>query len=619
MTGHRKNHRFNRTQNLPLLQIRIIIIYIESLQLLFRDDDMAAVDADLNELSHHLRFLLFETGIGLSQAAIEHFISLAHGDCLKRLQRAALNEQLITKPLAASQIQVFISDLQSQMKKNHPASLFYQWHLLRFELNESIANEALALAYRQGWHAEIEQQAKGHPTLWSWLNAAFNPEDALTFLEQWGCIGHPYHPNFRCKSGLSRREVMQYSPEFNARISLHWAALKRDRAHTTESTTAYQHLLASHFPWAYQKWSEQLRFKHLNPDAYFPVPVHPWQWRNQITTLFAQLIDDKDLELIPHLQHCKPSMSFRTMIPQGSGSCHLKLATAIHTTSSLRTVSPASVDNGPALSLWLTTLFAQHDHYQQSLFLAGDLAGLNVMHPNIPLHQRNQLALLVRANPLQWCSDNQRIVPLAALFAQSPLSKKSLLAEIIDASLLPADHYFATYCRCVLAGQIDLLLRYGIALESHQQNTLVNFSNHLPVSLVIRDLGNIKISTHAFYEDLPKPVLHPSSTITTDKLEAVCNQFIHANLQCNLAYWIHHIHYHYGIPQQTLWQTVYLCVKSLLNNLAPTVNPAVHAWFQEQLLARDWAYKSLLSMRLNPVKDRDVFTPVSNLLSPFHK
>lgn len=578
---------------------------------------MSLAYGNFDELTHQLRFLLFEAGIGLSQKAVEHYVTSAHHNCLQRLRQAVRVEQLSLYPLLSHHVSDFIELLQQSMKHTHADSVFYQWQTLKHEIEESIANDALAQAFRHEWQKELRKLAQHHATLWQWLHTLPSAQAMMEFLEQWGCIGHPYHPNFRSKTGFSRREVMQYSPEFNAQVSLHWAAIPRHYTHSTFGTTSYQDLLIQQFPLEYQRFNDSLRFKQYNPADFYPLPVHPWQWRNKIISLFAPLIDKQELLLVAHHHNTRPSMSFRTMMPATQGSCHLKLATAVHTTSSLRLVSEASVDNGPALSTWIGSLLAQHEHYRHSLYVVPDLAGITIRHPAIARHHSNQLALIVRENPLANLTAPQRLVPLAALFAWSPLTQKPLLIEIIERSGITPEHYFSTYCSLVLSGQLHLMLNYGIALECHQQNTLISFNEDQPSSLIIRDLGGIKICTHPLYDAVSKPALHPDSTIISNSLQEVGAKFIHGNLQSNLACWITCLATHYSLLPQSLWHIVYRQLQQLLSDLATCITPAILAQYRHQLLHHAWQHKSLLTMRLNQGQQEDLFTPIANPLSAF--
>lgn len=578
---------------------------------------MALAYGDFHELSHQLRFLLFEIGIGLPQRSVEYFIASAHRECLKRLHQAAKQERLMQSPILSHHIHDFLDQLQAQLKSTYPASVFFNWQTLRNELEETIANEAMAQAYRQCWQQELSTQIGKASSFWEWLCQKYNTQDLMQFLEQWGCIGHPYHPNYRAKMGFSRREVLQYSPEFNAQIRLHWGALHRDHAHITSTAQQYHDLLATQFQQEYQHWKNQLVFKHHNPEEFFPLPIHPWQWRNQIQPNFSQLIDNKRLILMPHHQLAKPSMSFRTLMP--SSGCHLKLATTVRTTSALRTVSPASIDNGPVLSRWLNHILEQHNYYQRQLFVAADLIGLRVNDATYSNAMRQQLAIIYRENPLTQLNTQQILIPLAALFTPSPVSNKPLLIEIIDSSGLNPIDYFRNYCRCLIASQLHLLLCYGFTFEAHQQNTLIAFSQNQPTAIVMRDLGNVSMSTHHFYDNLDKPQLHLDSTILSTDANDLCDKFIHGNFQSNLAHWITHLCHCFNLSAHHLWQIVRIELQIQFNQFSAEIDNELLKIYKNQLLIKQWQHKSLLTMRLCKENHDHFSVPTANLLSNDHE
>lgn len=557
---------------------------------------MALAHGNFDDLSHQLRFLLFEVGIGLPQGSIEHFIALAHRQCLQRLQQAVMMEALVTEPITSHHVHDFLAQLQAKLKSEQPASIFFHWQRLRDELDESIANDAMAQAYHQRWQAELKRQAKDYPSFWAWLGAEHSQQDATQLLEQWGCLGHPYHPYFHAKIGFSRREVLQYSPEFNAQISLHWCALRKQQTQLTTNQINYSEFLVNQFPKEYKLWQEKLRFKQVEAAEYYPVPMHPWQWRNQIQNTFSSLIDNKALILMPHHQLVKPSMSFRTMMPLKEKSCHIEFASTAHTDPT--SLSTSTNDNF-SFSVWLNQLLEQHQHYQQSLFLAEDLAGLCIQAEHTSAAQEKQPILTLRKNPGSFLRPRQKMVPLAAFFAQSPLNNLPLLIEIINSSGLNPIDYFRLYCRQVLTGQLHLLLHYGVALESHQQNTLVIFTNNKPEALVMREQVKPLICVNAFYQHVVKPVFHPDSTITTDNLPIICQQFTEGNLQNNLVYWLRYLNHYYSLPTEKLWRVIYSELQTALKNLAHGIEPDLFKQQSHHLLAEPWQYQCSLSMRLN--------------------
>jgi staphyloferrin A synthase len=571
---------------------------------------MAQAYGNFDDLPHQLRFLLFEIGIGFSQAAIDNFITRAHKQCLYRLHHAQQIEQLTNSPILTHHVHDFLDQLRASWQKQQPHVRFYPWASFQRELDETIANEAMAMAYRNQWDASLQRQAHKYHTLWQYVIETIPWHKRLSFFEQWGSLGHRYHPNFRAKIGLSRREVMQYSPEFQSVVSLNWCGLHRQLASTSQQDTSYKNLLDQSFPQQMLEFKERLKLRHLNPDDYLPIPLHPWQLRNKVLKYFSNHLDDKTF--IPYVcsQSATPSMSFRTLIPNSPQSFHIKCATAIHTTSAMRTVSPASVYNGPKLSNLINHILHTNNHFNQSLYLAADTCGIHINKLN---HDTKHLSALFRQNPNHHAKNDETILPLACLFALSPISHKPLLVELIELSKQTPENYFKNYVQLLLKGQLHCYLRFGIALESHQQNTLCVFKNHLPVKHIMRDLGGIRI-----YPDMANKSgfdinLYPNSLIVSNNLNEVRNKFIHANFQSNLAYWISGLCSHFALDAKSLWQLV----KTELITLVKSI-PAQKHVIEEQmnaLLTKPWQHKCLVRMRLEPTQGQYIYRQLQNPLA----
>ncbi|MCL9683796.1 IucA/IucC family protein [Legionella maioricensis] len=573
---------------------------------------MALAYGNFHELSHQLRFLLFEIGIGLPQSSIDYFITLAHKNALQRLQHSALMEGLINSPIASHHVHDFIDQLQGTLKRSNPASQFYQWKNIRDELDESIANHALALAYKQRWDAQICCEASQYDSLWSWINSKQTTRQAFLFLEQWGYQGHPSYPGFRAKMGFTRREVLQNSPEFQAKISLHWCALSKNQMSMNPDSIDLKALIAREFPHEFKLWQEKLKFSHINPEEYIPVPVHPWQWRNKLQITCSQLTDSKSLILLPHHQTVIPSMSVDTMMPIDQSNTLIKLAINDHA----RDLNEQFY--GCTLSRWINSLLTQSGHYQNTLFLANDLAGLNVDSPSIPKYCQKELSVKLLQHPVSLIKSEQKIVPLMSLFAHSPLSNKPLLIEMIKESGLTPINYFNQYCHKVLSAQLHLLLKYGVAFEALPHNTLLIFSEQRPQGLILRDLEQIKIAYSAFFEDNDKPDLPATSRIKTSSLDKLRTVFIHGTLQNNLGHWINSLTQEYQLDEQQLWHVVYQVMQTILNELAKEIHPSILSWQKHQLLHDTWQHQCSLTMRLRGTINKDVYRAHPNPLNTLY-
>ena len=108
----------------------------------------------------------------------------------------------------------------------------------------------------------------------------------------------------------------------------------------------------------------------------------------------------------------------------------------------------------------------------------------------------HQIAVIFRANPEESLQPDEITCPLANLFIKTP-DNQALICDILE--LLGYDQpsqileYFRKYTQITFTACLDLYLLYGIALEAHQQNTLVVFKQNIPQRLLIRDLGGIRL------------------------------------------------------------------------------------------------------------------------------
>ena len=53
----------------------------------------------------------------------------------------------------------------------------------------------------------------------------------LAFLEQWGVVGHIYHPGSKTKIGLSKFEDILYSQEFENEVNIIFGAIHKNIAY----------------------------------------------------------------------------------------------------------------------------------------------------------------------------------------------------------------------------------------------------------------------------------------------------------------------------------------------------------------------------------------------------
>lgn len=309
------------------------------------------------------------------------------------------------------------------------------------------------------------------------------PAEADLFLtaEQSLLLGHPLHPTPKSREGLSDSESRLYSPELHGSFPLHWMAVDRSVLATDSAWTdggrpvSATELITSH--------AEGLQL----PDNTTPIPLHPWQARELGHRPAAAALLDAGLlhDLGPHGKHWYPTSSVRTVHRPGA-ELMLKLSLGVRITNSRRENLRKELHRGVEVHRLLRSgLAAQWHAVHPGFDIVRDPAWLAVDSPEgEPVAG---LDVMLRHNPFGPYDD---AVCIAALTAPRPWPGRtgmhSRLAEIVislaavtgRAVGAVATEWFLRYLDRVVRPVLWLDAHAGVALEAHQQNTLVLLDPH---------------------------------------------------------------------------------------------------------------------------------------------
>ncbi|GGU06398.1 MULTISPECIES: IucA/IucC family protein [Streptomyces] len=304
--------------------------------------------------------------------------------------------------------------------------------------------------------------------------------DADLFLtaEQSLLLGHPLHPTPKSREGLSDSEARLFSPELYGSFPLHWVAvdhtvLASDSAWTEQGRPVTAAQLATGLALA-----EGLEV----PGGTVPVPLHPWQARElPHRPGVAALLDSGLLhDLGPHGAPWHPTSSVRTVHRPGARTM-LKLSLGVRITNSRRENLRKELHRGVEVHRLLRTgLVDQWQAAHPGFDIVRDPAWLAVDTPDgapVP-----GLDVMIRHNPFAAGDD---AVCIAALTAPRPwpgtTRMSSRLADIVTrlaartgrSTTAVAAEWFLRYLDQVVRPVLWLDGTAGVALEAHQQNTLV--------------------------------------------------------------------------------------------------------------------------------------------------
>lgn len=308
--------------------------------------------------------------------------------------------------------------------------------------------------------------------------------DRFLAAEQALLLGHPLHPTPKSREGLTDAEARLYSPELRGSFPLHWMAVASSLLATDSAWTERgRPVPAPHL-------MERLAGTALPlPDGYAAaLPLHPWQAReirHRETT--AALLDAGLLrDLGPLGAPWHPTSSVRTVHRTGAPAM-LKLSLGLRITNSRRENLRKELHRGVEVHRLLRTGLAKQwqaahpgfDIVRDPAWLAVDgqdgrpVPGLDVVirhNPFTPADDVSCVAGLVAPRPLDAPAANGSPRPYRSRLAR-------VVARLVERTGRPVGavsaEWFLRYLEQVVRPVLWLDGEAGIALEAHQQNTLL--------------------------------------------------------------------------------------------------------------------------------------------------
>ncbi|MFG2307107.1 IucA/IucC family protein [Streptomyces sp. NPDC048566] len=305
--------------------------------------------------------------------------------------------------------------------------------------------------------------------------------DLFLAAEQALLLGHPLHPAPKSREGLSEAEGRIYSPESRGSFPLHWTAvapsvLASDSAWTERGR-----------PVSAEQLTRRLAGAELDlPDGYAAaLPLHPWQMRElRHRPQTAALLDaGLLLDLGPLGAPWHPTSSVRTVYRPGTPSM-LKLSLGLRITNSRRENLRKELHRGVEVHRLLRSgLFKEWQAVHPGFDIVRDPAWLAVDAPDGgPVAG---LDVMIRHNPFGPADDAGCVAglvsprPHPAAEGRPPMRSRlaGLVARLAARTGRPhgavAAEWFLRYLEHVVRPVLWLDAEAGIALEAHQQNTLL--------------------------------------------------------------------------------------------------------------------------------------------------
>jgi siderophore synthetase component len=311
-------------------------------------------------------------------------------------------------------------------------------------------------------------------------------------------IGHPFHPAPKASLGFTPDDLERYAPELGASFPLHWFAvdperMAEDRLETVRSLDPPPAL------------SDAAATQLGGGRATWPLlPCHPWQAAHLTRLPVVQdlIAAGALVALGPLGSDVFPTASVRTVWDPASGR-QLKLPLSVRITNFLRENSREqvrrSLDASRALAA-LGDLDVAVDGPPGAFGVLHELGFRRLVAP-AGCSERDAEALgaasavLYREGPAIAGAASPMVV--AALLEPDPVDGVPPLVRAVQQTgrdAAASRTWLGRYLELSLRPLTRLLVRHGIGLEAHTQNSLVVLDDGWPARFVVRDLEGTSLN-----------------------------------------------------------------------------------------------------------------------------
>lgn len=337
--------------------------------------------------------------------------------------------------------------------------------------------------------------------------------------------GHPKLLLNKGRLGWGVGELSAYTPESGQSFQLIWIAIKKEKLSTgIDPNISYENLLLSSLNKRQIESARVSLEEHgLNPDSYYVIPVHPWQWDRYIRIQYQDYIFKKDMVYIGVLgDFYTPQASIRTLTNINNPMAFdIKVSTSILNTSCIRGLPGKYVGVGYEISKFVDETLSKDEFFKEhNTRVLKETAAFSAVlesHKNVEgcsYRYKELLGCVWRESVASVLRRGEQAVPTGALIMNHN-GEHLIKFYVLDSGLSPKEwlkHYFDK----VVLPLYHLQVKHGIGLVAHGQNTILILEDSRPSGLIIKDFhGDLRVSESvkfngefaAFLERLPKQYL----------------------------------------------------------------------------------------------------------------
>ncbi|MFD1198329.1 GNAT family N-acetyltransferase [Brucella gallinifaecis] len=311
--------------------------------------------------------------------------------------------------------------------------------------------------------------------------------------------GHPVFIANNGRIGFNTADYLAYAPETARSLPMTWLAVSRSRAVFSSFTSlTYKQLIEQELDAALlNRWRDYLVMLELEPDDYYFMPVHPWQWQNKIAITFAAEVAQRHLVWLGEGDDIyRPQQSIRTFFNITAPHKHyVKTALSILNMGFMRGLSPEYMSVTPAINEWLVDLLGTDAILNEAGFtILREVAAIGYQNPvyskkiSGSTGYGKMLAALWRESPQQYLKPGERLMTMAALLHQDA-DGKALTGRLIAASGQSVEGWICSYLKAYYVPLIHCFYHYDLAFMPHGENLIMVMRDCRIERMLMKDIG----------------------------------------------------------------------------------------------------------------------------------
>lgn len=311
--------------------------------------------------------------------------------------------------------------------------------------------------------------------------------------------GHPCFVANNGRLGFDAHDYQAYAPEAATPVHVIWLAVHKSNTHfSSVSGLDYDRLLEEELGTAtIEKFTDALHRQAVDPEDYYLMPAHPWQWFNKLSIAFAAYVATKKIICLGYGEdRYLAQQSIRTFFNTDQpGKRYVKTSLSILNMGFMRGLSPYYMSGTPAINEYLHTLI-QNDPFLRS-------NGFQILREVASLGFRNHyyeaaiaadtpykkmFSALWRENPVPQLPAQQRLMTMAALL-HVDRHGHALVAELIAASGLETSAWLERYVDAYLIPLVHCLYEHDLVFMPHGENLILVIEQCVPVRVFMKDIA----------------------------------------------------------------------------------------------------------------------------------